>query len=406
MEVELKLPYAECYSFEYPQKRSERKRLDDFVKKSLCELHPGFGEESLWDYRLIKAAKERRIISCVVQKDFYLEKRIADRSISFYVKDRDGRKIRMFERSLFNEKGEKKKGHIFILIMIFSLVFIISLTAIHFVRVNKKLPVLEVEIPEPVIQDALNAFDTINRFSKIIHEMKGKITEVVFSAGDKACLIFPVTGCESYELVSKLLQAEPSAEIRCENIVYSDTKENFELDIKLPLPPVKQKRMEEIELLEMQDRISQRLKEMEAGLLSASADSTSGRLSFEMECEGKELSKINNALNSICLENNLFTGTFSERASGGKNKFLIKAEFICLEEGQKLSDIQTEEILSQLFEYEREAEVNKSSDVKKATDIRAIKGWKKIGSVNKDGKTLYYYRTEEGKIETSEVNYE
>ncbi len=164
--------------------------------------------------------------------------------------------------------------------------------------------------------------------------------------------------------------------------------------------------MEEIELLGMQDRISQKLKKMNSGLSSASADSGSGRLSFEMECERKELSRINNAVNHICLENNLFTTAFSEGVLGGKNRFLIRAEFICLAKEQKLSDVQTEESLSKLFEYEMETEVRKSSAVKNGIDAKAVKSWKKIGSVNQNGKTLYYYRTEDGKIETSEVNYE
>ena len=64
------------------------------------------------------------------------------------------------------------------------------------------------------------------------------------------------------------------------------------------------------------------------------------------------------------------------------------------------------EFLSSLFEYTKEAETVNHTSRKDLSETKSVKGWKKIGAVKKDGKDFYYYRTPEGNIESSEVDYE
>lgn len=407
MEEELKLPYAECYSLEYPQKEAGRKRLYDFVKKSLYELHPGFGEESLWDYKTVKKGNVKIIKAVVLDRTYYIERRVSNGSAVFYIKDDEGKKISFFKKTAFNEKGEKKDKRLLFLIILAAVLFTGVLAVVCFTGMREKEPpaIEEPSLP-PASEKALNAFDEINRISKIINKHEGKISGVSFSAADKAYLVFSVSGCGMYELVSELADTEAEAQVLCDNVVYIDGKENFELKVELRLPQINQRSADESELLGIQNKIIQRLKEEEAGLVSASSELSSGRLLFEMVCEGKKLSKINSLLNKICQENSLFTASFSETASGEKNSFFIKAEFISLSDLQNLSDSGEEECLSALFEYVSENTPEKLTSRKGLSETRIVKGWKKIGAVKKDGKDFYYYRTPEGNIESSEVDYE
>ena len=407
MEEELKLPYAECYSLEYPQKMAGRKRLYDFVKKSLYEVHPGFGEESLWDYKTVRKDSKKIIKAVVLDKSHFIERRVRDGKVIFYIKDDEGKKISFFRRKDFNEKGERKDKRLIFMIILAVAVFTGILTAVCFTGMREKeIPAIEEPSLPHVSEEALNAFDEINRFSKIINKHEGKTDSVSFSAADKACLMFSLTCCGMYELVKELTEIGEGAQIICDNVVYKEEKENFELKVELRLPGVNQSPVDETELLETQNKITKRLKEEDAGLVTASLDSASGRLSFELVCEGNKLSKINNVLNQLCLENNLFTASFLETSSGEKNRFLIKADFIKLSDLQNLSDGGEEEFLSKLFEYEKESAAENNAGGKIMSENKKVKGWKKIGSVKKDGKDFYYYRTPEGKIESSEVNYE
>ena len=339
MEQELKLPYAECYSLEYPQKEAGRKKLCDFVKKSLYELHPGFGEESLWDYKTVKKGNVKIIKAVVLDRTYYIERRVRDGKAVFYMKDDEGEKISFFKKTAFNEKGERKDKRLLFLIIIAVIAVTGILTAVCFTGMREKeLPAIEEPSLPPVSEKALNAFDEINSFSKIINKHEGKISGVSFSAAEKAYIVFSVSGCGMYELVSELADTEAEAQVLCDNVVYIDGKENFELKVELRLPQINQRSVNETELLEVQNIISQRLKEENAGLVSASSELSSGRLLFEMVCEGAKLSKINSLLNKICHENSLFTASFSETASAEKNRFLIKADFINLSDWQELSD--------------------------------------------------------------------
>ena len=406
MEEELKLPYAECYSLEYPQKVSGRKGVDDFVKKSLYELHPGFGEESLWDYKTVRKGSKKIIKAVVLDKTHYIERRVRDGNLVFYI-HADGKKLCFFRKRDFNEKGERKNKRLVYLIILAVVLFTGVIAAVCITGMKEKeIPVQEEPSLPPVSEKALNAFDEINRVSKIINEHEGKISSVSFRAADKARLVFSLSGCGMYELVKDLADDDGEAQVLCDNVVYTGGKENFELKVELRLPQVNQRPLNETELLETQNKISQRLKDEDSGLVTASLDSASGRLSFELVCEGEKLSKINKVMNQLCLENNLFTASFLETASGEKNRFLIKADFIKLSDLQKLSDSGEEEFLSKLFEHEsKNLPVNIPSE-KRVSENRSVKGWKKIGAVKKDGKDFYYYRTPEGKIESSEVDYE
>ena len=122
MEIKLAPPYAECYSLEYPLK--VRRKLYEYVEERLSELHPGFSKESLWDFRAIRGAGIKKIEAAVIEKDFYMEKRLSQRRIRFYIRNSGGEKIYLFEESCFDVKGERKKKKWLLLAAVFLAAFI------------------------------------------------------------------------------------------------------------------------------------------------------------------------------------------------------------------------------------------------------------------------------------------
>ena len=85
MEAELKLPYAERYDIDYPSKKLSKKEMEEYVQSRLTELHPGFGEKSLWDYTVLKNGGQKTVLAAVLERDFYIEKRLSDRKTRFFI---------------------------------------------------------------------------------------------------------------------------------------------------------------------------------------------------------------------------------------------------------------------------------------------------------------------------------
>lgn len=411
METELKLPYAELYTLEYPQNLTGWKKTERYVKQAMYEMHPGFSEESLWDYRTVRKKNSRNIRVCVLDRNYYIEKRMEKNGVRFYTEDTDGSRIKLFERKRFDERGDRRKISPGLSALCAVILAAIIILFIYQIKTKETEPsVIEEKAEQVFAEEALNAFDVMNGFAEVIKEHEGKITEVSFSASDKAYLKFSVYGCTVYPLILGLQEVEKDVQISCENVIYSDGKENFELNAKLILPPVSQTISDEMKLLELQTRMAQSLKENGIKLISSSSDSGTGRLCFNLECNRKNLPGINEMLNKTCMDNNLFTALFSETYGKEKDKVLIRLEAIRLEKKQKIQDRNIKESLSSVFE----SEDKKTAAMEKAESIKDIPHiienphplWKKIGIVQNEGKNIFYYRTEDGKIETSEVNYE
>lgn len=413
LETELKLPYAEHYSFKSPQKIFGKEKLDRYVKEELGKVHPGFNEDSLWDYRLVNAGNVKVVEAFVMDKDFYIEKRLADENISFVFCTEEGRKLSFFEKKKFNERGDVKKGKLLLLIILaasaVALIFVFAL--LSFAGNKNKETVIEIRDEIEVTEDALNIFDLLNTCASVIEAQGGKIRSVSFSAVSGGIYKFSVTGCEPFSLITSIEESERNAECSCSNVIYTDGKENFELEIKIPVSRIIQKIRGENELLGKQNRIVQKLSTEKVTLVSAGCDKGSGRMSFVMECERKSLKRINEKLNQICENENLFTVSFEESVSDTEDLFFIRIELIELDENQGVKSTSVTEKLSEVFErtvnkkQSYSIRLDEENKTEKET-LEKARGWKKIGSVNKAGRILYYYRTPDGKIETSEEIYE
>lgn len=408
MESELILPHAERYSIDYPEKRMTGKELKAYVQGRLGELHPGFGEKSLWDFTVIKAGEKRRLEAAVLERDFYIEKRLTDRKSRFYIIGEDGRKYFLFQTNKFDEKGDrKKKRYLWMAVAVF-VIILLFFSALRFGTQGREKEEPEETVVSETVEDAVNVFDTVNQYASIIEGEGGKIKSVSLSAEGKLQVSISVSGCEPYSLVSEMLSLENTAACECDNVAYEGGKENFELKAELRGSQIRQKIPAEIELLELQKYITETLKESGAQMITAGCDSSSGRLSFLLECGKEKLSEANKVMNAVCLSANLFPLSFSEVLGGNRKGVTVRCELICLDESQRIREGNEDERLSLIFDFEeKHAEKVPSQNEKVAPVMKEnSEGWKKIGSEVMDGKVFYYYRTVEGKIEVSEENYE
>ena len=408
MESELILPHAERYSIDYPEKRMTGKELKAYVQGRLGELHPGFGEKSLWDFTVIKEGEKRRLEAAVLERDFYIEKRVSDRKERFYITGVDGSKYFLFKANKFDEKGDRKKKR-YLWVAAAGLVIILLVFSFFWFTTQGR----ESEEPEETavietVEDAVNVFDAVNQYAAVMERAGGKIREVKAGAEGKIQVTFSVSGCEPYGLVREMLALENTALCECGNVVYEGEKENFELKAELRGIQIRQKLPGEMELLELQKYITERLKESGAELVSAGCDSSSGRFSFLLECGKEKLPAVNKVMNAVCLSANLFPLSFSEILSGDRKGVAVRCEFICLDESQRIREGKEDERLSLIFDFEEKHAEKVPSQNEKAAPVMKenSEGWKKIGSEVMDGKVFYYYRTQEGKIEVSEENYE
>lgn len=408
METELKLPYAEVYRIKIPRKE---KCTESFVYKELLKLHPGFSEESLWDYKPLCSRKssEKEIIAVVLERDFYIEKRALENNISFYVKN-EAKKIRLFSKFKFIRNGERRKIRIIPFVAAVAAFLSLIILSLLGVKNFKKPIVIEETVIEVQTEKALNVLELINHCAKIIETHKGIIKQLSFNAfsANAGSLVFSVTDCEPYSLIKDLNQIENILECSCGSIVYNNEKENFEIKANIKFAGLIQKTTEEMELFELQNELIQMLKEINVIPILSNVEKGSRKISFKLEVKESELKIVNEKLDALFYERNLFITDFLEAKGSSSNLYIINFEVIELDKNQGIKNISEEEKLSEIFEKDKTAKkveniIQKQTEHKENIDI---KNYKKIGSIQKDGKQFFYYRNDEGKIILSEDNYE
>lgn len=407
MDIKLELPYAETYTLGFSQKIFRRKNINEYVYSELRKKHPGFNESSLWDYKIVREKEKRVIKAVVLNRDFYIEKILSQKNVSFYLSEKN-EKIKLFSSIQFSKDGTRKKSKLLPIIIFFIFVLLILLLFGNIGR-KEKYEENEVTVPEIKTVEVLHLFDVINKFAFIISNHNAKIDLVQFGYGNFGELVFSVTGCEPYSLVKDLSVIENVSECRCDGVVYNGEKEQFEIKAQIIIPSIIQKQANEMELLELQSRITGILKNMDVSLASSAVDRLSGKVGFQFTSERNKLDEINRIITDACYKENLFISSFSESKDNERDLFFINFECILLDNNHRLKKSIIEENLSEVFE--EEIVINKKTTELSNTPIpqvsnNPLKNYKKIGSAKKEGKTQYYYRTEEGKILVSEENYE
>lgn len=409
MKIKLTLPYAENYVIPIPQKIMGSKAIYDFIKQALIQKHPGFSSESLWDYFFTKDAYGRRARVVVITKALYTEKRILEKNCIFYFETEDGKKIKMFSGFNFKRNGERRKWRI----CFFGIISFLVLSAAGFgiiKAMDTKHHKEETELPVVETLEVRlhkNMFDVINNCSFIFERHGIIINSLQFTSENSAVLDFSAEGKQSYELIKELNEADFVKKCICQNITYWDEKEAFEIKIETDLSYSIVPSEDSMALLEIQERLSDEFKRTGAQMLSSGIAQDDGRVTFLMSVTEGNLKSLNERLNILFTENNLYLLNFSENRNSTLDSYQVSIEGLLVNKNQIIENPEKEETLSNIFigkKEGKEASITLKEDLSGVAknNLNRIDGYKKIGTVKKNGKTFYYYRTPENKIYISE----
>ena len=404
MQIILSLPYAETYQSEIPPGMNSHKKLYEYTKKFLLANHPGFTEESLWDYFVKKKGNSKTVCAFVLDRDFYIKKRVTESNVSFIAQTEDGRRIKLFKKRKFTQSGRKKQIRKFFIVFLLFFVPLFFLLITFFVKdLNKEKEVITEAEEITGTTELKNSFDILNGCASVIIDNGGHARTVSLTTGNSMNVDFAVYGCEPYELVKQISENENITECRCGTVSFADGNAQFDLHVEFEKGGFIQEIPEEIELLELLKSITESLKDCGITVNSVFSDAGSGTVNLLLSTDPEHIKNANSILPFICAEKGLFITVFTERFESSQGIFFIEVEFIKPGAGQKILPAASEEKLSLLFEAEKK-EIIKPSQRKTEPLSSAEKtgSLKKIGSVKKQGKTFFYYRTEEGKTIVSE----
>lgn len=402
MPEKLQLPYAEIYTIQLtPSKKS--KNLDSYVKEQLTILHPGFCSDSLWDYKKLKGSKNV-IKAVVLDRAYFIECRIKKATRYFYIEENNFR-YKFFTRKHYTNTGRRKNEILLYILFLLVLVLIIGILLAVYKpkRTEKKVvPVLYEEVPE--IPCAYNIFDVLNFTARKIFEGKGLITNInyVFETNGKISLL--VNGIEPYYLVNQLMTSDNIENCQCTNISYIGSTENYEIQIDLRAQQLSVDQKSNLELLELQKQLTGFLHENNTQILTSSINQDFCKVSIELLVIRNEAGSFHEKLQKYLADNNLFITSFLEQVDQN-NKCLIQFEVLQLSSEQKIENALEDEYISKVLpeiKISRNAALEKQKTKKKKTETVPPRKLTKIGSAIQDGKKLFYYRTEEGKLLTSE----
>ncbi|MGN0750204.1 MAG: hypothetical protein ACI4LS_06925 [Treponema sp.] len=402
MPEKLQLPYAEIYTIQFtPSKKS--KNLDSYVKEQLGILHPGFCSDSLWDYKKLKGSKNV-IKAVVLDRAYFIECRIKKATRYFYIVENNIR-YKFFTRNHYTNIGRRKTNISFYILLILVPVLVITMLLVMFKpeKTEKEVDtVFYEEVPE--ISCAYSFFDVLNFAAGKVYEGNGLINTInyVFDGNGKISLL--VNGIEPYDLVNQLIANENIENCRCTNISYTGSTENYEIQIDLRAQQLSVDQKSNLELLELQKQLTGFLHENNTQILNSAINQDFCKVNTELIIARNETGNFHKSLKKYLADNNLFITSFLEQVDQN-NKCLIQFEVLQLSSEQKIENALEDEYISKVLpeiKISRNAALEKQKTKKKKTETVPPRKLTKIGSAIQDGKKLFYYRTEEGKLLTSE----
>lgn len=402
MSEKLQLPYAEIYTIQITP-TNKIKNLDSYVKEQLTILHPGFCSDSLWDYAKLKDSKNV-IKAVVLDKAYFIECRIKKATRYFYIEENNS-KYKFFTRKQYTNTGRRKSNlflHMFFLLMSI-LIILMLLIMIKPKKVEREIEsVFNEEVPE--ISNIYNVFDLLNFTAEKVYEGNGLINTInyVFDGNGKISLL--VNGIEPYDLVNQLIANENIGDCRCTNISYTGSTENYEIQVDLNTQQLSVEQKTNLELLERQKQLIVFIHESNTEILTSSINQDFCKVSIELLVIRNEAGSFHEKLKKYLADNNLFITSFLEQVDQN-NKCLIQFEVLQLSSMQKIESSFEDEYISKVLpeiKTNRKVTLEKKKTEEKKTKPVLSQKLTKIGSAIQDGKKLFYYRTEEGKLLTSE----
>lgn len=402
MSEKLQLPYAEIYTIQVTPSKNT-KNLDSYVKEQLTILHPGFCSDSLWDYKKLKGSKNV-IKAVVLDRAYFIECRIKKATRYFYIEENNFR-YKFFTRKHYTNTGRRKSNlflHMFFLLMSI-LIILMLLIMIKPKKVEREIEsVFNEEVPE--ISNIYNVFDLLNFTAEKVYKGNGLINTInyVFDGNGKISLL--VNGIEPYDLVNQLIANENIENCRCTNISYTGSTENYEIQVDLRAQQFSVDQKSNLELLELQKQLTGFLHENNTQILNSAINQDFCKVNTELIIARNETGNFHKSLKKYLADNNLFITSFLEQVDQN-NKCLIQFEVLQLSSEQKIESSFEDEYISKVLpeiKTNRKVTLEKKKTEEKKTKPVPPRKLTKIGSAIQDGKKVFYYRTEEGKLLTSE----
>ncbi len=402
MSEKLQLPYAEIYTIQVTPSKNT-KNLDSYVKEQLTILHPGFCSDSLWDYKKLKGSKNV-IKAVVLDRAYFIECRIKKATRYFYIEENNFR-YKFFTRKHYTNTGRRKSNlflHMFFLLMSI-LIILMLLIMIKPKKVEREIEsVFNEEVPE--ISNIYNVFDLLNFTAEKVYKGNGLINTInyVFDGNGKISLL--VNGIEPYDLVNQLIANENIEDCRCTNISYTGSTENYEIQVDLRAQQFSVDQKSNLELLELQKQLTGFLHENNTQILNSAINQDFCKVNTELIIARNETGNFHKSLKKYLADNNLFITSFLEQVDQN-NKCLIQFEVLQLSSEQKIESSFEDEYISKVLpeiKTNRKVTLEKKKTEEKKTKPVPPRKLTKIGSAIQDGKKVFYYRTEEGKLLTSE----
>lgn len=258
------------------------------------------------------------------------------------------------------------------------------------------------EVPE--ISNIYNVFDLLNFTAEKVYKGNGLINTInyVFDGNGKISLL--VNGIEPYYLVNQLMTSDNIENCQCTNISYIGSTENYEIQIDLKTQQLSINQKNNLELLELQKQLIVFIHENNTQILNSAINQDFCKVNTELIIARNETGNFHKSLKKYLADNNLFITSFLEQVDQN-NKCLIQFEVLQLSSEQKIESSFEDEYISKVLpeiKISRNAALEKQKTKKKKTETVPPRKLTKIGSAIQDGKKLFYYRTEEGKLLTSE----
>lgn len=191
---------------------------------------------------------------------------------------------------------------------------------------------------------------------------------------------------------------------QCTNISYIGSTENYEIQIDLRAQQLSVEQKTNLELLELQKQLIVFIHESNTEILTSSINQDFCKVNIELLVIRNEAGSFHEKLKKYLADNNLFITSFLEQVDQN-NKYLIQFEVLQLSSEQKIESSFEDEYISKVLpeiKISRNAALEKQKTKKKKTETVPPRKLTKIGSAIQDGKKVFYYRTEEGKLLTSE----
>ncbi len=378
MKLYLNSENSDIYSI--PVTGTHRKKgLKDFVQKTLLSLHPGFDDDTEFDY-----IRKGDAITAVVADSLWLtEQRIRNRNIAF-VLTVDNKRYRVF-------KNRKKKLFVLPLVLVAgTMIVLFGLCRITANRAGEVSVISEEEAQQlPAVTDSISF---LCQHASKLRDNRGSLTAVTYNCGIYQELIFSAGEITPQVAINTLgMPAQIDAVSYVDNTPFFTASVN---EYGISLYPAS------VPVSRIHAEIDSALHSISGIEMQSAQLNRNGSVSFDFSLTGKSIDPFVSAVSALTDKHLFFTN--ASFINSGNGLLSVSLTAIALDETQPITTDKTAlKELSQLFDLTVPPVIKpvetKVPEIKESTLPR---GATKIGETIHGTVKTIYIRLADGKIET------